>query len=213
MYRIGYIDDKPLQFDNYARKIRRYYQDMEMVLLTGCKTKADFVEKIYEEQIDVLLVDYKMAGAFGFQGTSLISYINDQIRDLECFILTAVDRGQITDGLVSRRNCQSKDIFDTEGGDEKRIAKYQEFIDMLRESANVFQVRREEKVGQFRALMEKKKEGILNASEEDEYVRLYKVLSSYGMIEKLPEKMLKSDFEEKLDRLLCQGEEIIKKYH
>ena len=182
-------------------------------MLTGCKTKADFVEKIYEEQIDVLLVDYKMAGAFGFQGTSLISYINDQIRDLECFILTAVDRGQITDGLVSRRNCQSKDIFDTEGGDEKRIAKYQEFIDMLRESANVFQVRREEKVGQFRALMEKKKEGILNASEEDEYVRLYKVLSSYGMIEKLPEKMLKSDFEEKLDRLLCQGEEIIKKYH
>lgn len=210
MYRIGYIDDEPLQFANYARKIRRYCKDMEMVLMTDCKTKADFVEKIYEKQIDVLLVDYKMAGAFGFQGTSLINYINDQVRDLECFILTAVDQEQITDGLVARRNCQSKEIFDTEGGDEDRIKKFLDFLELLRESAHVFWVRRDEKVAQYRELMGKKKTGKLNAGEEEEYLRLYKVLSSYGMIEKLPEKMLKSDFEEKLDKLLRQGEEIIK---
>ena len=41
---------------------------------------------------------------------------------------------------------------------------------------------------------------------------MYEVLSSYGMIEKLPEKVLTTDFEEKLDKLLAMGDRIIKKY-
>ena len=38
------------------------------------------------------------------------------------------------------------------------------------------------------------------------------MLSSYGMLEKLPEKVLTSDFEEKLDALLAIGDRIVKKY-
>lgn len=115
MYRIGYIDDQPTQYENYRKKLNRRYKDVDLILLKDCNTKEEFLEKIYEEQIEVLLVDYKMAGSFGFNGSTLINYINDQMRDLECFILTAVEQDQINDGLVTWRNRYSKTIFDTEG--------------------------------------------------------------------------------------------------
>lgn len=212
MYRIGYIDDQPVQFDNYQKKLRRRFEDVELVLLDNCSTREEFLEKIYEEQIDVLLVDYKMASTFGFNGSTLINYINDQMRDLECFILTAVEQESIDDGLVSNRNIESKTIFDTEGDDEERVEKLNKFIQDLKGSAKVFQKRREAKREQYLELFEKKKEQKLSMQEEEEYVRLYKVLSSYGMIEKLPEDVLKSKFEEDLAVLLKVGETILEKH-
>lgn len=212
MYRIGYIDDQPVQFENYKKKLKRRFEDVELVLLDECSTREEFLEKIYEEQIDVLLVDYKMAGTFGFNGSTLINYINDQMRDLECFILTAVERESVADGLVSNRNIESKTIFDTEGDDEERVEKLNKFIYDLKESAKVFQKRREIKREQYLELHEKKKEQRLSMQEEEEYVRLYKVLSSYGMIEKLPGDVLKSKFEEDLAALLKVGESILAKH-
>lgn len=212
MYKIGYIDDEPTQYKNYARKIERHYSDMELVLFENCKTKDEFVEKIYEEQADVLLIDYKMTGRFGFNGTTLINYINDRVRDLECFILTAVEQDQITDGLVSGRNRRSKEIFDTEAENPEKVKKLDEFISELRESAEVFRTRREQKVGKYQELLKKKKEGRLNSDEEGEFMSLYKVLASYGLIEELPDTMLKSDFEKALNEILKAGEAIMQKY-
>ena len=56
--------------------------------------------------------------------------------------------------------------------------------------------------------MEKKRRGELGADEE-EFLELYKVLSSYGMVEKLPKNMLDSEFEERLQRILELGNTII----
>lgn len=211
MYRIGYIDDEPTQFDNFAKKLKRWFDDVELILLTNCNTKAEFVEKIYENQIDVLLVDYKMAQSFGYNGTRLISYINDQVRDLECFILTAVDTEQIDDKLVAARNVQSKTIFDTEAGDETKLQKLREFVETLKESADVYKARREQKIEDYEKLLLNKQQGILGADEE-EFLSLYKVLSSYGMVEKLPEHLLKSEFDKQLDELLSIGKAIIEEH-
>ena len=211
MYKIGYIDDEPTQFENIAKKLKRRFKDVELILLTNCSTKDEFVNKIYEERIDVLLVDYKMVKSYGFNGTTLISYINDQIRDLECFILTAVDTEQIDDRLVAPRNIQSKTVFDTEADDEEKIQKLNEFIEVLKESADVYKTRRKQKIERYRVLLEKKKQGSLGADEE-EFLNLYKVLSSYGMIEKLPKNLLDSDFDKTLDKLLSIGEAILEKH-
>lgn len=212
MYKVGYIDDEPTQYENFSRKLKRRCGELELVLLEDCKTKAEFLDKIYEKQIDVLLIDYKMAGAFGFNGTTLINYINDHIRDLECFILTAVDKEQITDGLVAERNRFPKTIFDTEAEDAQKIEELTGFINALKDSASVYRTRREQKVERYTELLEKKKKGTLGV-EEEEFLELYKVLSSYGMVEKLPENMLSSKFEETLDKLLSIGDKIIKNYH
>lgn len=208
MYNIGYIDDNPSLYTTYEKKLKRRDRDVELILIEGCKTKAEFVEKIYEKQIEVLLIDYKMASTFGFNGTTLISYINDQIRDLECFILTAVDNEQISDGLVASRNIYAKTVFDTEGDDPEKVSALMEFIKTIKESAEVFKKRREQKIDEYKALLKKRNEGNLGA-EEEEFLRLYKVLSSYGMVEKLPDTMLNLEFEQKLNNLLEIGNKIL----
>ena len=208
MYNIGYIDDNPSLYTTYEKKLKRRDQDVELILIEGCKTKAEFVEKIYEKQIEVLLIDYKMASTFGFNGTTLISYINDQIRDLECFILTTVGNEQISDGLVASRNIFAKTVFDTEGDDPEKVSALMEFIKTLKESADVFKKRREQKIDEYKALLKKRNEGNLGA-EEEEFLRLYKVLSSYGMVEKLPDTLLNLEFEQKLNDLLKIGNKIL----
>lgn len=212
MYRVGYIDDEPIQFKNYAKKIHRRYSDMELVLIDGCRTKIEFLEKIYEEHVDVLLIDYKMAASYGFNGSTLISFINDHIRDLECFILTAVEQDRIEDGLVAKRNRFSKTIFDTEGDNPEKIEELNMFIMILKESSDVFRVRRKDKVERYQELFSKRKNRGLSELEEDEFQDLYKVLSSYGMIEKLPQYMVSSRFEEKLDEILKVGNRILEKH-
>lgn len=211
MYRVGYIDDETTQYEYYDRKLKRLSPDIELIFLKDCKTKEDFLEKIYAEQIEVLLIDYRMAGNFGFNGTTLINYINDHVRDLECFILTGVDRELISDGLVTDRNTFQKTVFNTEADDPQKIQELLEFIDVLRNSAKVYRVRREQKIERYKELLELKKSGKLGADEE-EFLSLYKVLSSYGMVENLPQKMLSSSFEKDLDDLLRVGEAIVKKY-
>lgn len=98
MYRVGYIDDEPAQFENYRRSLLRRCKELELVLIDECNSKQDILDKIYEKQIDVLLIDYKMVKNFGFNGTTLINYINDSMRDIQCFIMTGVDPDLITDG-------------------------------------------------------------------------------------------------------------------
>lgn len=212
MYRIGYIDDQPVQYNNFRKKIQRRFPDVDLILLDQCTTREEFLKRIYEEKVDVLLIDYKMASSYGFNGSALINYINDQIRDLECFILTGVERDKVEDGLVAERNRYSKTIFDTEGDDEEKVQKFNEFMEMLIQSANVFRMRRKQKKEQYQELFEKRKRESLTAEEEEEYLRLYKVLASYGMIEELPENVLTVDFEKKLDHLLKIGDSILKKY-
>ena len=128
MYKIGYIDDHPDQYENYRKKIKRRFPDIDLILFDGCKTKEEFLERIYKEQVDVMLIDYKMAGTFSFDGSTLINYINDQVRDLECFILTGVEQDKVADGLVAERNRYSKTIFDTEGDDEEKLKKFFDFL-------------------------------------------------------------------------------------
>ncbi len=208
MYRVGYIDDEPTQFENYKRSLRRRCKELELVLIEDCESKQDILDKIYENQIDVLLIDYKMVKNYGFNGTTLINYINDSMRDIQCFIMTAVDTEQITDGLVAERDKFSKNIFDTEGADPEKEAELNVFIQILLESAKVFQVRRQQKLGRYRELLDKKYHEELGADEE-EFLELYKVLSSYGLVEKLPKNMLDSKFEERLQRILELGSAII----
>ncbi len=208
MYRVGYIDDEPTEFEIYRRSLQRRCKKLELVLIDDCESKQDILDKIYEKQIDVLLIDYKMVKNYGFNGTTLINYINDSMRDIQCFIMTAVDTEQITDGLVAKRDKYSKNIFDTEAADQKKEAELRDFIQVLLESAKVFKTRRQQKLERYRELLEKKHQGELGADEE-EFLELYKVLSSYGMVEKLPKNILDSKFEERLQRILELGNAII----
>ncbi|MBC5745847.1 hypothetical protein FMM74_020410 [Lachnospiraceae bacterium MD308] len=92
MYRVGYIDDEPTEFEIYRRSLKRRCKELELVLIDDCKSKQDILDKIYEKQIDVLLIDYKMVRSYGFNGTTLINYINDSMRDIQDVRVKRVDK-------------------------------------------------------------------------------------------------------------------------
>ena len=67
------------------------------------------------------------------------------------------------------------------------------------------------KCKEYEELLDKKKSRVLSVPEEEEFCRLYHALSSYGMVEKLSDTALQSDFEQKLDDLLQLGNMILQK--
>lgn len=205
--KIGYIDDEPDQFENYRRKLHR--EGIELILFETSGNKADYIDQIYRNQADALLIDYKMAGTLGYNGSTLINYINDMVMDLTCFILTAAETDKITDKLVTNFHIYSKEIFDTEAGNPDRMAAYQKFVGHLKNCAEVFESRRKLKCDDYQTLLNKKRRDGLSVVEEEEFRRLYRVLSSYGMVERIPEKFLTVDFEKKLDQLLASSDLIL----
>jgi len=209
MIKVGYIDDALDQFENYKRKLHRV--QVELIPFDVRSKKADYIDQIYKNKVEVLLIDYKMAGSIGYNGSSLISYINNEIPDMTCFILTSAERTYITDKLVLNSQIYSKDVFDTEADDPKKKERFQDFVQQLKNCAEVYQSRRELKCKEYETLLEKKKTGSISVLEEEEFHRLYHALSSYGMVEKLPDLMLQSDFEKKLDSLLQMGSAILQK--
>ena len=208
MIKVGYIDDKPVQFENYQRKLRR--EGIELIAFEISREKSNYLDQIYQHQVEALLIDYKMVESIGYNGSTLISYISDEMPDITCFILTAAESRDITDKLVAEAQIYSKEVFDTEAGAADRKKKFRKFVDHVKDCAEVFQNRREIKCSEYVKLLKKRetKEG-LSAKEEEEFCRLYKCLSSYGMVEKLPNKFLQSDFDRKLDSLLEQGAAIL----
>ena len=209
MIKVGYIDDVLDQVENYERKLRRF--QIELIPFEVGTQKADYIEQIYKNQVEVLLIDYKMARTIGFNGSALISYINDEIPDMTCFILTSAERTHITDKLVIDNQIYSKEIFDTEADDPDRMEQFQKFVEQLKNCAEVYQSRRELKCKEYEELLDKKKSRVLSVPEEEEFCRLYHALSSYGMVEKLSDTALQSDFEQKLDDLLQLGNMILQK--
>lgn len=210
MYKVGYIDDEKTQFKNFSKKIKRYDDELELCWIEGSKSIPDITDNILREKADVLLIDYKMAKTFGFNGAKLVSQINDYIADLSCYILTQVDKNEINDGLVETRNILSKSIFDTEALEPDRIEQLKKILNTIKESAKVFRARMDDKVSEYRALLEEKKRGELK--EENVLIKLYQVLSSYGYVEKLPEEMLSSNVQSELKQLIDIGQRIIEKH-
>lgn len=64
MIKVGYIDDVLDQVENYERKLRRF--QIELIPFEVGTQKADYIEQIYKNQVEVLLIDYKMASTIGF---------------------------------------------------------------------------------------------------------------------------------------------------
>ena len=82
---------------------------------------------------------------------------------------------------------------------------------MLKQASRVFNNRQQETVKEYKILLERKQQGSISAEEEKKFVDLYRRLVSYGFIEKIPERLLKSDFEKAIDDLIKDVENYVKK--
>lgn len=199
MYRVALIDDVEDQYPKY--KIRLAKKEIELVFMDFKPDYSEIVEWILDEKIEFVLIDYKLEQKYDFQGSQLMQYINNSIPDLQCVLFTS---NTADDDLVMDNLKIDKNVFSSTG------EEFNEFIETIKQAIKVFRNRKENTLKEYRKLQEKQKNEELSVSEIEQIKKFYKILVSYGMVEKIPEEMLDTNIEEKIDKLIGEVEEYIK---
>lgn len=199
MYRVALIDDIEDQYEKY--KIRLAKRDIELVFMDFIPDYEQIVEWLLNSRIEFVLIDYKLDTKYEFQGSQLMQYINNSIPDLQCVLFTS---NTTDDDLVMDSLKVNKSVFNS--NDEK----YNKFIDMIKQGVKVFNNRKDNTLEEYIKLKAKKDEKGLTPIELDRMRKLYKFLVSYGLVEVLPDELIESNIEEKIDKLIKNVEEYIK---
>jgi DNA-binding NtrC family response regulator len=196
MYKVGLVDDFNEQYESYKKRLLR--REIELIFADDCNNYQQILEWIFDNQIEYLLVDYQLDERYPFSGSQLVHYINNQIPDLPCIIFTS---NPVEDDLVIKNLIKPKGVLDSDGTD------YEEFIDNIKQGVKVFENRTESSVEEYRTLLNKER----NEEEEEKFLNLYKRLCSYGYVEKVPNLLLSTSFEEKIDKLIEKLDKCIDK--
>ena len=197
MYKIALIDDCEDQYENYKYRLGK--KGIDLLFMEYKEDYKGIINWLLDNQIQFVLIDYKLDLQYDFCGSQLMQYINNAIPDLQCVLFTS---NTVDDDLVMDRLKIDKSVFNTDG------KEYIEFIETIKQAVNVFEKRKKMMEEQYLKLKDKKDNGKITALEE-ELVRSYKILSSYGIVEKIPEEMLSSKVEEKIDKLISEVEEYL----
>lgn len=196
MCRVALIDDMEEQYEKY--KIMLGKKGIELVFMEFIPDYPAIIKWLLDEQIEFVLIDYKLETKYQFQGSQLIQEINNSIPDLQCVLFTS---NVLDDDLVMNALKVDKSIFYED--DEK----YNEFIAMVKQGARVFHNRQKHTLEEYHKLEKKKK---LTALEEEQKNSLYKRLVSYGLVEEVPEELRETKVEEKMDNLIQTIEKYLK---
>ena len=199
MYKVALIDDCKDQYENYRYRLEK--KDIELLFMEYKEDYKEIINWLLDNQIQFVLIDYKLDLQYDFCGSQLMQYINNAIPDLQCVLFTS---NTVEDDLVMDRLKIDKSVFNTDG------KEYIEFIDTIKQAVNVFEKRKKIVEEEYLKQKEKKEKNKITALEEEDLARYYKILSSYGIVEKIPQEMLSTKVEEKIDKLISNVEEYLK---
>jgi len=201
--KVGFIDDIEEMIQKYIKRLNRC--NIEVVYAKDCVTYEDIFNWILANQIQYLLVDYNLTLKYEFTGSQLIHYINNKLPDLPCIIFSSVQ--EINDDLVIRNLIKEKSVLESKFDSPEFI----DFIDEMKNGAKVFETRKDKSLEEYKMLLEvKEKTGFKKSEEEDRFIYLYRILSSYGMVDKISPELIKSSVENKIDSLLEKLNEHLK---
>lgn len=201
--KVGFIDDIEEMIQKYIKRLNRC--NIEVVYAKDCVTYEDIFNWILDNQIQYLLVDYNLTLKYEFTGSQLIHYINNKLPDLPCIIFSSVQ--EINDDLVIRNLIKEKSVLESKFDSPEFI----DFIDEMKNGARVFETRKDKSLEEYKMLLEvKEKTGFKKSEEEDRFIYLYRILSSYGMVDKISPELIKSSVENKIDSLLEKLNEHLK---
>lgn len=199
MCRVGLIDDVNEEYENYRYRLE--LRDIELLYMDYKSSYNEILCWILDNRIEVLLIDYKLDLLYDFNGSKLFQFINNKIPDLQCILFTSNPED---DDLVIKMLKVDKNVFNSD-------SKFNEFVDILKQASKVFNNRQKETVNDYRKLLEKKEKESISPEEERKFFDLYNRLISYGIIEKIPERLLESDFEKAVDDLIKDVEDYVRK--
>jgi len=191
MYVIGFVDNIFDLLPDYQTRLERY--GIKLLFPEAGKSKHEIVQWILSNNIRCLLVDYKLRSDFDFVGTDLVAYINSELPDLPCMILTAYTPESLNEKLVIKNMIESRETF------EKSLDS---FVEELKQAVDVFSMRLELRETEYRVLLAAKQNGRITAQQEERLGYIYRLLRSYGEVDDIPIELLKPEMESKIDLLI-----------
>ncbi len=204
--RIGYLDDEYDILKSAMRSLKKY--DIEIVALKNIDDVTNITmltDAIICDSLECLLVDYDLMKLESkVYGTQIIKDINEILPDFTCFLLTNYTEQGINEKIVQRIFVQDKAIF----AEEDDSQEFRSFVNKIKNSVECFRKRLELTKLEYEKLVEKKKKKKITASEEDRFIYLYKVLSSYDYVDKMPDALVRNSTQDTLEDMLATLKEL-----
>lgn len=198
--KIGYLDDEYDILKSATRSLKKY--DIEIVALKNIDDVADITlltDAIISNSLECLLVDYDLMKLESkVYGTQIIKDVNEFLPDFTCFLLTNFTEQGINEKIVQKVFVQDKSIF----AEEDDSPDFINFVNRIKNSIECFQKRLEVTKTEYNKLFEKKKEKQISASEDERFIYLYKVLSAYELVDKMPDVLVRSSTQDTLEDML-----------
>lgn len=199
--RIGYLDDEYDILKSAMRSLKKY--DIEIVALKDIHDVTNItmlIDAILSDSLECLLVDYDLMKLESkVYGTQIIKDINEILPDFTCFLLTNFTEQGINEKIVQKVFVQDKAIF----AEEDDSQEFYIFVKKIENSVECFRKRLEVTKLEYEKLLEKKKERQISASEEDRFIYMYKVLSSYNYVDKMPDILVRNSTQDTLEDMLA----------
>ncbi len=195
--KIGYLDDEYDILKSATRSLKKY--GIEIVALKNINDVTDITlltDAIINNSLECLLVDYDLMKLESkVYGTQIIKDVNEFLPDFTCFLLTNFTEQGINEKIVQKVFVQDKAIF----AEEDASPEFINFVNRIKNSIECFQKRLEVTKTEYNKLFEKKKEKQISASEDERFIYLYKVLSAYELVDKMPDVLVRSSTQDTLE--------------
>ena len=192
MFKVGFVDDDSEAYKDYKKRL--YRKEIDLHYLENWTQLSDIVDWIIMNSIECLIVDHKLTAKYAFHGTKVVAYLNNQLPDLPCLILTnypedSKDENLVVKNLILDRNIMSNDDIS-------------EICDTIKQAVYVFRNRLEIHLSDYEELLNKKSSNNITLEDEEKFLHLYKLLKSYGEVDDISSELLKTDVNKKVDSLL-----------
>jgi DNA-binding NtrC family response regulator len=205
MYKVGFIDDDKSLIDDYKIRLRR--KDIELLFIEEAQKKEDVVKWILGNGIKCMLVDYKLTEMYDFNGTELVAYINSELPDLPCIILTNYCDEGISENLVIKNLFMEREKLDA----DIDSPDFENIINLFKQAVEVFDNRLKYHQAEFESLKFKKDNNDITSNEEERLIELFKLLRAYNEVDDLPAELLTTNASKKMSDILQLLDKLIDK--
>lgn len=211
-YTLGILDEEKEQIET----IESIFEDVfNIVRIEFASSIDELMEIIKSEKIDVLSIDYKLKdhnSDFDFNGDYFFNELWDKFGDFPAFVLTQdVDNAKKQSKKINPRFIVDKAQIHSFTNPNNAIDK-RKFVEELILEIEIHQNKINDDINELKFLESLLEKGEKLGDKENRYIELNNKLSkSLSGYDALPQKYFSEGTNERLDLLIKQTEELLKK--
>ncbi|MFI1743198.1 hypothetical protein [Thalassobellus sediminis] len=211
-YTLGILDEEIEQIDT----IEAAFEDVfNIVKIEYARSIEDLIDIIKSEKIDVLSIDYKLKDhnkGFEFNGDYFFNELLEKFGEFPAFVLTQnVLNAKKESKKINPRFIVDKAEIHSFLNPDNKVEK-KKFVEDLIYEIEIHQNKIQEDINELKALESLLEKGEKLGDKENRYIELNNKLSkSLSGYDALPQKYFSEGTNERLDLIIKQTEELLKK--